>query len=226
MRFEEMNWMDIEAYLKKEDRVMVVVGSCEQHGYLSMLTDVKIPLALADAASQATGVLIAPSINYGIAPYFLDYPGTVSLRVETLLHILEDITRSLYRSGFRRILFLNGHGGNAPGMQKVMEMLNDFPGLKAAWYSWWTSHTTEMVARKYSLKPYHASWSENFQFVRVDEVPDLEKTPPAYTGLLNAAETKTVFQDGVFGGRYQATDEVMQDLFNEILKDVLHLLEF
>ena len=42
MRLEELNWMDVEAYLKGDDRIMLVIGSCEQHGYLSLLTDIKI----------------------------------------------------------------------------------------------------------------------------------------------------------------------------------------
>ena len=226
MHLEEMHWMDVENYLKQDDRIMLVVGACEQHGYLSLLTDVKIPLALADAASRSTGVLVAPPINFGISPYFTTYPGTITLKTETLLHVIEDITESLYNSGFRKILFLNGHGGNNAGMQKVMELVNRFDGLKTAWYSWWLSHTTEMVAQKHELKPYHAAWSENFPFVRVDDVPDGEKLPPSYHGILNAKETRDVFGDGVFGGKYQASDTIMQELFNELLKDVLHLLDF
>ena len=60
MRLEELNWMDVEAYLKKDNRLMLVLGACEQHGYLSLLTDTLIPLALADAAAQQSGVPVAP----------------------------------------------------------------------------------------------------------------------------------------------------------------------
>ena len=98
MQLDDMHWMDVENYLKQDDRIMVIIGSCEQHGYLSLLTDVKIPLALADAASKSTGVIVAPPINFGISPYFLAYPGTISLRTETLLHLMEDIVASLYQS--------------------------------------------------------------------------------------------------------------------------------
>ena len=49
MRSEDLNWMDVENYLKTDDRLMLVTGACEQHGYLSLLTDVKIPMALATA---------------------------------------------------------------------------------------------------------------------------------------------------------------------------------
>lgn len=226
MRLEDMNWMDVEGYLRRDDRIIVIIGACEQHGYLSLLTDSKIPLALADAASASTGVLIAPPVNFGFSGYFMDYPGTISLRVETLVSVVEDIIHSLYHSGFRRILFLNGHGGNQAALQKIVEVNNRYPDLKTAWYAWWLSRTAEVTAMKYGLKPFHASWSENFPFVRVCDVPNLEKVPPAYLGVLDARRTREVYGDGVFGSRYSAGDEIMQDLFDQLLKDVLQLLEF
>ena len=67
MRFEDLNWMDVESYLKSDDRLMLVVGACEEHGYLSLLTDIKIPLALADAASERTHVLVAVGDGVGLA---------------------------------------------------------------------------------------------------------------------------------------------------------------
>src|SRR5512137_608954 len=101
MRIDDLNWMDVEQYLKQDDRLILVVGACEQHGYLSLLADVKIPLALADAASKQTGVLVAPPLNFGASPYFLTYPGTLSLRLSTLMDTVEDILRSAYGQGFR-----------------------------------------------------------------------------------------------------------------------------
>jgi creatinine amidohydrolase len=50
MRLEDLNWMDVEKYLAQDDRLILVLGACEQHAYLSLLTDIKIPLALADSA--------------------------------------------------------------------------------------------------------------------------------------------------------------------------------
>ena len=55
MRFEYLSWMDVESYLQHDDRLMLVLGACEQHGYLSLLTDIKIPLVLADLAAQKPG---------------------------------------------------------------------------------------------------------------------------------------------------------------------------
>ena len=225
MRIEDLNWMDVESYLKHEDRLFVVLGACEQHGYLSQLTDVRIPMALADAASQKTGVLVAPPLNFGVSPYFLSYPGTISLRVNTLLDVVEDLVRSAYTHGFRRILVLNGHGGNDPARGRLVELANLLPGLRIAWYAWWQSSSVEALAIRRQLKTAHANWMEAFKFTRVADLPAGEKTPPVFTGLLNAEQTRSVYGDGVFGGAYQASDEIMQELFDTCLDDVLHLVE-
>ena len=225
MRLEELNWMDVEEYLKHENRVMLVLGACEQHGYLSLLTDVKIPLALADVASQRSGVLVAPPVNFGISPYFLAYPGTISLRVTTFLDVVEDLVRSLYGQGFRRFMILNGHGGNDPARGRLIEVANTLPEAKMSWYSWWTSHSVEAAAMKHGLKSYHAAWIEAFPFTRVCELPEGEKTPPSYQGILNAKEFRRVFGDGVFGGPYQVDPVIMDEIFATALEDVLYFLD-
>lgn len=226
MRIEELNWMDIENYLKTEDRIILVLGSCEQHGYLSLQTDVKIPLALADAASQQTGVLVAPTLNFGISPYFLSYPGTISLRLTTFVDVVEDIVQSLYGQGFRRFLILNGHGGNQPAVARLHELANRLPGLKTTWYSWWSSHSVEAVALKHNLKSYHAGWIEAFSFSKVGQLPEGDKAPPAYQGVLGADEFKQVFGDGVFGGPYEAAPQILDEVFLAALTDVLYYLDF
>jgi creatinine amidohydrolase len=226
MRIEDLNWFDIENYLQKEDRLILILGACEQHGYLSMLSDVLIPLALADAASKETGVLIAPPINFGVSPYFLDYPGTLSLRVTTLFNVTEDLVRSAYHQGFRRFLFLNGHGGNDPVRARLYELANELPGVRFAWYAWWVAHSVEEVAVRHQLKPYHAAWSEAFPFTRVADLPEGEKIPARIPGLMGAAEAREVYGDGVFGGAYSAPSNVMQELFEAALLDVMQLLKF
>jgi creatinine amidohydrolase len=226
MRLEELNWMDVERYLEKDDRLMLILGACEQHGYLSLLTDIKIPQALADAASKSSGVLVAPPLNFGCSPYFLSYPGTLSLRTTTLLDVVEDLVRSAYRQGFRRLLVLNGHGGNQAAFNRLDEIIHELPGLRLLWYAWWESHAVEALAVKHELKPRHANWLEAFPFTRVAELPPGEKVPPRIPYLLNAEEFRALFGDGVFGGAYSAPDAVMEELFQTCLEDVLGLLKF
>ncbi|OJX46955.1 MAG: hypothetical protein BGO78_15760 [Chloroflexi bacterium 44-23] len=226
MRLEELNWMDVEKYLQNEDRILLVTGATEQHGYLSLLTDVKIPLALADSISQETGVIVAPPLNFGVSPYFLAYPGTISLRTSTFLDVVEDIISSLYGCGFRRILILNGHSGNDPARGRLVELANQYKGLQTIWYSWWESHSVEQIAIKNDLKPFHASWLEAFPFTKVAELPKKKKNPPKYQGLLGADETRRVFQDGSFGGPYEVAGEIMDEIFYAAYQDVLHLMQF
>lgn len=226
MRLEDLNWFDVQSYLENDDRLILVIGSCEQHAYLSLLTDVKIPLALAEAASQKASVLIAPPVNFGVSPYFLAYPGTLSIRVTTLLDLVEDLIRSAYQQGFRRFLILNGHGGNDPVRGRLYELANQLPGIRLSWYAWWTSHSVEQVAQKYGLKPSHANWLEAFPFTTVAELPAGEKNPPYIPGLMNAHQAREVYGDGQFGGAYQADEKIMHELFAACLQDVLKLLEF
>jgi len=227
MRIEDLNWMDVEEYLKHDDRLILVVGACEQHGYLSLLSDVKIPLALADAAAQQTGVLLAPPVNFGSSPYFLAYPGTLSLRLSTLMDVTEDIIRSAFGQGFKRILVLNGHGGNNGLKLRLVELANLLPGLKLQWYAWWMSHSVEEVALRHELKPSHANWLEAFPFTTVADLPEGEKVPPRVpSDIMDAKTSREVYGDGTFGGPYQAPPEIMQELFDACLADIMQMLNF
>lgn len=225
MRLGELSWMEIEAYLKKDDRLILVLGSTEQHGYLSVMTDVKIPLALADAASQQSGVLVAPPMHFGNSPYFLAYPGTISLRVETLTAVVEDIVRSVYSQGFKRLLIMNGHGGNRPVFNQLHDLISEFKDLKIAWYSWWTSPAVLAYQETQGLKGYHANWSEAFSFVRSSPIPKGDKAPLETNRILNPTQAREYYGDGVFGGPYQVDDSIMNEMFNIALKEVIRLLD-
>ena len=148
------------------------------------------------------------------------------LRAKTLMNIIEDLVRSAYGSGFRRILVLNGHGGNDPARARLTEVANIFPDLRVRWYSWYESHSVQLVAQKYDLKPYHGGWVEAFNFTRVADLPDGEKTPPHIPGLMGAQQARQVYGDGVFGGAYQANEAIMSALFSAALEDVISLLDF
>jgi creatinine amidohydrolase len=226
MRIDDCNWMDVENYLKKDDRLMVILGACEQHGYLSLMTDTKVPVALADAAGQRTGVLVAPPVNFGVSPYFLTYPGTISLSSGTYLEVVSDLIHSVYGVGFRRLVILNGHGGNSMIRGRLVELANELPGLKMQWYSWWMEPNVTAAAAKHGLKSYHAAWLEAFRFTRVAELPKGEKKVVVDNGLSSAEATRQAAGDGVYGGPYQVDDAIMDELFAVMVEDIVKLLEF
>ncbi len=135
----EIGWPDVAAYLESDDRVILPIGSTEQHGrHLPLSTDTLVPTELARRLGERTGVLVAPSLPYGMSLHHLGFPGSLSLRPETLSHVLEDILRSLYRHGFRRVFVLNGHGGNAASLQVALaNVMSDLPDLAVRVRHWW-----------------------------------------------------------------------------------------
>ena len=91
MFLEAMTWMDVERYLVRDDRIVVITGACEQHGYVSLLSDILAPMAIVKAAIKHEPVLVAPPLPFGISPYFTAYPGTISLRVETFAAVVREL---------------------------------------------------------------------------------------------------------------------------------------
>src|SRR5947209_15143510 len=111
--------MQIEEYLGSDDRVVLPLGSTEQHGYLSLGVDAILSERVSVEAAEPLGVPVLPSLPYGLTPYFAAYPGSPTLRPATYRAILRDLLDSFHEQGFRRFLFVNGHGGNDPGRDEV-----------------------------------------------------------------------------------------------------------
>jgi creatinine amidohydrolase len=88
MKISEMNWGQVDAYLQHDDRAVLPLGSTEQHAYLSLSVDCILPERVACEAAEPLGIPMFPPVNYGVTPYFMGFPGTVTLGAETLKHIL------------------------------------------------------------------------------------------------------------------------------------------
>src|SRR3712207_6746544 len=112
----EMLRHELLATLDKRPVVIVPVGSVEQHGpHCPQDVDISIPFHLAISAADAIDdfpVIVAPPVTYGFTHYNMGEIGTITLGLETFIAVLNDVARSLWANGFRRIILLNGHGGN------------------------------------------------------------------------------------------------------------------
>jgi creatinine amidohydrolase len=144
---EELGWPDVAEYLLRDDRLILVAGSTEQHGrHMAFASDVWQPWEIARRLSDRTAVLLAPPLNYGMSLHHLEFPGSLSLRPHTLSSIIVDLLESAYEHGFRRILILNGHGGNiAPIRMALAETLNDLRDLEVWLGNWWQEPEVKAV---------------------------------------------------------------------------------
>ena len=149
IRWDEMRWPEIEELQKVPNVIILPVGSTEQHGrHLPLNTDMFCSVYLAERvadrvqAEHGIRVVIAPSIPYGEAggtpPFGKLLPGTISVRGDTIINLVEDVVRSLVTQGFKNIFVLNGHLENAPLITVALRRLSlDFPdaGLYGAnWF--------------------------------------------------------------------------------------------
>ena len=229
MRIAEMNWMQVEEFLGKDDRAVVPLGSTEQHAYLSLMVDSLIPERLAREVAAPLGIPVFPVMPFGLSPYFSAFPGTVTLRLETYGHLIRDILDSLARPGFRRILLLNGHGGNAPAGSVALEWMSENPGMKVKLYNWWIAPQTLAKIKEVDGVGSHASWMENFPWTRLADVtlPTTRKAPidTALKSVLDSQAFREYVGDGNYGGYYQRPDEEMMAIWEVAKAEATQALE-
>jgi creatinine amidohydrolase len=124
----DMTWPEIAATASRNVPVVLAIGACEQHGpHLPVATDSILPVAIAERASAAVPLVIAPPVTYGACSRALigggeGFPGTVSLRAATLVGLLKDVLSGLARSGFRQIVVLNWHLENAGHLWEACDL--------------------------------------------------------------------------------------------------------
>lgn len=132
MQITDMNWMQLESYLKQDDRCVLPLGSTEQHGYLSLSTDSLLAERVGRDAAEPLGIPVFPVLAYGITPGFRAFPGSPSVRVQTYLSLVRDLLDSIAAMGFLRILLVNGHGGNSMASGFVGEWMCDNPASRSS----------------------------------------------------------------------------------------------
>jgi creatinine amidohydrolase len=213
MRIAEMNWMQVEARARQDVRAVLPVGSTEQHAGLSLAVDSILAERVALEAADGLGIPVFPVINYGLTPSFVDYPGTVTLRLSTLCAVITDVLDGMVRSGFRHLTVVNGHGGNSPAHGAVLEWLDRNRGCQVRWHNWWAAPLTMGHVQRIDPVASHASWMENFPWTRLPGVTlpagqkpmlDLARFQP-----LDPGAKKAMLGDGNYGGVYQRPDEEM-----------------
>jgi creatinine amidohydrolase len=217
VRLWDATWMQIEEYLERDDRALVPLGSTEQHGYLSLGVDALICERGAVEAAAPEGVPVLPVLPFGLTPGFVAFPGTIHVRVATYLALVRDLLDALAGQGFRRIVLVNGHGGNEVAATVAQEWVAEHPECQVIFHGFLLEPELHPIALEIG-HPGHASWAENHPFVRVEgvEIPSGTKAPVDLRALRTAhpQRVRELLGDGVGGGPYERpkedTDRVWQ----------------
>ena len=223
-----MNWMQVDAYLQHDDRAVLPLGSTEQHGFLSLSVDSILSERVAIEAAEPLGIPVFHVQAYGITPYFRAFPGSMSVRVATYVALIRDLLDGLAYWGFKRILIVNGHGGNQPAQSVAGEWMADNPGCRAKFDNWWNAPKVWAKVQEVDPVASHASWMENFPWTRLAGVALPEK-PKAMADLahlrtLGPAELRGYLGDGNYGGRYERSDDDMLAIWQVAVAETRELL--
>jgi creatinine amidohydrolase len=229
VRISECNWRQVEQYLSKDDRAILPLGSTEQHAQLSLSVDSILSERVAVEAAEPLGIPVFPVVAYGLTPYFMAYPGSISLRTETYIRLVRDILDGMRAQGFRRILIVNGHGGNQPAGALAIEWMADNPDTAIKFHNWWAAPATMGKVLEIDPVASHASWMENFPWTRLAGVkPPTQQKPMidlARMRLMSPKAVRDYLGDGNFGGYYERPDEDMQAIWDIAVKETRDLLE-
>jgi creatinine amidohydrolase len=229
MKLSDMNWMQVEKYLESDDRVVVPLGSTEQHAYLSLSVDSILSERVSVDAAEPLGIPVLPPLHFGVTPYFTAFPGTISLRIETYLALITDVLDSLASSGFKRILLVNGHGGNAPAQAQAIEWMVKRPEVTVRFHNWWSAPKTWAKVKEIDPVASHASWMENFPWTRLAGVEMPEDQVPLIDHerlrLLPPKKVRDMIKTGNFGGYFQRADDEMLALWQVAVEETRTLME-
>ncbi|ABB57622.1 creatininase family protein [Synechococcus elongatus] len=245
--FPYLRWPEIAA-LPDRDRVLIIqpIGAIEQHGpHLPLVVDTAIATAVTGEALRRLPAEIAayalPTLCYGKSNEHCQFPGTISLRTETLLAVLIDSAHSLYAAGFRRLIWLNGHGGQPQVLQLAARDLREqFPGFEVLPLFVWNvpNQIGELLTPREQTLGLHAGDAETSLMlhllpdqVRMDQAiaeypPDLDAE-----GLLSwegnlpiAWLTHDLSQSGVIGDPTPATAAKGAEIFEQLVQGWVQVL--
>lgn len=240
MQLQEMSWPKVAA-LSDQVPVVVPIAAVEQHGrHLPVFTDSMLLGEVVRRAAERLGdrVVWAPLLWLGNSHHHLDFAGTLTAAPRTYLDLLNDLIDNLLTHGFRRIVLLNGHGGNiVPASQAVFEARQRYRQradllLLSATYWLLGARPREVEPSLHQDRMGHACEWETSMILRLAPqlVGDLSAVEPVPFGnpfepASRAWITRDRSAPGHIGEPRQATAEKGERLFSLFSGDVIAFLE-
>src|SRR5215218_6401039 len=243
----EMTNVEVETFLKSHHTVIIPTGATEQHGpHAPLLTDVLVPNEIARRIAPRVGAVVAPPINYALSYPHVGFTGLVHIRIPTFMALIEDLCASFAASGFKRIIFLNGHYDNTYAIAYACANAAEKMGkdVKAFPVNYWDGMTAEEIAEFSGLKNgLHANLAETSAVLAINpalvdmEAANAEFPPfPEFT-VPNIGPVHTAFfftnpgsvywatKSGTWGDARKSTPEAGERYIEAGVRSVLALLD-
>ena len=135
----ELSWTDVEKLDKESTVFLFPVGSTEQHGPQNPLgTDFLIPEYIARKSAEISNTAYClPTIPIGVSSHHRNFLGTLWTSHSTFESIIKDVIHSIHYHGFKKVIVVNGHGGNSSSIMNAISDYNDYHGMICTLFEWW-----------------------------------------------------------------------------------------
>ena len=241
-----MTNLEVTAFLEKHHTVIVPTGATEQHGpHGPLLTDVLIPQEIARRIAPRIGAVVAPPLNYTLSYPHVGFPGLVHIRIPTFMAMIEDLCASFAASGFRKLIFLNGHYDNTYAIAYACASAAErMPkGVQAFPVNYWDGLTPADVEEFSGLKNgLHANAAETSAVMAINpNLVDLERanvefppfpeftvpTLPVHTAFFftNPGSVHWATKSGTWGDPRKATPEMGERYLEAGVRSTIAVLE-
>ena len=231
VKLDEMSWQEAKEYFSRSDTVLLPVGSVEQHGPQNPLgTDYMIAYRLALEASRRTGVAVLPPVPFGVSEHHSRFPGTIWVSEDTLKNYVLDVVRALASHGVKKVIVVNGHGGNLNAL-RAAALAARREGVLVVVYQWWALPELRSIFSEEELG--HAASAETSvnlhlhpHLVKMGKAVDEKPAKLPTDGLGYYPErTDDRVRSGVFGVSTTASREKGERAFQAALEALVKLVE-
>lgn len=172
-----MTWKEAEEAYRDNPVVIVPNASIEQHGPQTPVGDFRVGEIVADRIAQQTGAIVAPMLSYGYSEVFRRFPGTVTLRPETIHHVMYDVVSCFIDHGLDHIMFLCCHHGNMAILEQVAQRVRRERGIVLGCLEPWRLFSPAFMAEVFNQpNPRHGHGTEPFASMSLHLFPDDVRT--------------------------------------------------
>ena len=170
---EKMSWVDFQEAMQETDTIIIPLGVMEEHGpHLPLATDTWIGMHCASLLAERTQTPVAPILPYGYAFNVQKFPGSTSIDPQTYREMLFQYAGSFAQWGVKRILFINGHGGNTEVLNWVTTDLYEAYGIVSFYNDWWT--LIPQIAPEYDCQDHGGYYETSMLMAARPDLPRME----------------------------------------------------